>query len=61
MTKDSNYFYLRLCKNVKSDNIIFREDINRLTDLNRHLQDELNEQRNINIELANDKERLTQD
>jgi hypothetical protein len=31
---------------LKSDNIIFREDINRLTDLNRHLEEELNRQRN---------------
>jgi predicted nucleic acid-binding Zn-ribbon protein len=31
---------------LKSDNIIFREDINRLSDLNRHLEEELSRQRN---------------
>jgi hypothetical protein len=31
---------------LKSDNIIFREDINRLSDVNRHLEEELNRQRN---------------
>ena len=46
---------------LKSDNIIFREDINRLTDLNRHLENELNEQRNRNIELANDNEQILQE
>ena len=46
---------------LKSDNIIFREDINRLTDLNRHLENELIEQRNRNIELANDNEQITQE
>ena len=46
---------------LKSDNIIFREDINRLTDINHHLENELLEQRNRNIELANDNERLTQE
>ena len=46
---------------LKSDNIIFREDINRLTDVNRHLEDELSRQRNRNLELAADNERLTQE
>ena len=46
---------------LKSDNIIFREDINRLTDLNRHLENELIDQRNRNIELANDNEQILQD
>ena len=46
---------------LKSDNIIFREDINRLTDLNRHLENELFEQRNRNIELANDNEQILQE
>ena len=46
---------------LKSDNIIFREDINRLTDLNRHLENELIEQRNRNIELANDNEQILQE
>ena len=31
---------------LKSDNIIFREDINRLSEINRHLEDELTRQRN---------------
>jgi hypothetical protein len=30
---------------LKSDNIIFREDINRLSDMNRHLEEELRKQR----------------
>lgn len=31
---------------LKSDNIIFREDINRLSEINRHLEEELGRQRN---------------
>lgn len=31
---------------LKSDNIIFREDINRLSEVNRHLEEELARQRN---------------
>ena len=46
---------------LKNDNIILREDMNRLVDTNKHLEDELNNQRNRNIELANDNERLTQE
>ena len=46
---------------LKSDNIIFREDINRLTDINHHLENELVEQRNRNIELANENEQLLQE
>ena len=46
---------------LKNDNIILREDMNRLVDTNKHLEDELNIQRNRNIELANDNERLTQE
>ena len=46
---------------LKSDNIIFREDINRLTDINHHLENELIEQRNRNIELANENEQLMQE
>ena len=30
---------------LKSDNIIFREDINRLADLNRHYEEEIRKQR----------------
>lgn len=30
---------------LKSDNIIFREDINRLSDINRHLEEEIRRQR----------------
>lgn len=41
---------------LKSDSIIFREDINRLTDINNHLENELIEQKNRNIELANENE-----
>ncbi len=46
---------------LRNDNIILREDMNRLVDTNKHLEDELNIQRNRNIELANDNERLTQE
>ena len=46
---------------LRNDNIILREDMNRLVDTNKHLEDELNNQRNRNIELANDNERLTQE
>jgi hypothetical protein len=46
---------------MKSDNIIFREDINRLTDINNHLENELIEQRNRNIELANQNEQISQE
>ena len=46
---------------MKSDNIIFREDINRLTDINNHLENELIEQRNRNIELANENEQISQE
>jgi hypothetical protein len=46
---------------LKSDNIIYREDINRLTDINRHLEDELAKQRARNLELAADNERALQD
>ena len=46
---------------IKSDNIIFREDINRLTDINHHLENELIEQRNRNIELANENEQISQE
>ena len=46
---------------LKSDNIIFREDINRLTDINRHLEEELNLQRSRNLELAAENERIVQE
>ena len=46
---------------LKNDNIILREDMNRLVDTNKHLENELNIQRNRNIEIANDNERLTQE
>ncbi len=41
---------------LKSDSIIFREDINRITDINNNLENELIKQRNRNIELANENE-----
>ena len=41
-----------------NDNIILREDINRLSDLNQHLENELKNQRSKNYELANQNERL---
>lgn len=46
---------------LKSDNIIFREDINRLSDINRHLEDEISRQRNRNLELAAENEHLAQE
>ena len=46
---------------LKSDNIIFREDINRLTDINKHLEDELSQQRNRNLEIAAENERIVQE
>ena len=46
---------------LKSDNIIYREDINRLIDINNHLENELIEQRNRNIELANENEQISQE
>ena len=43
---------------LNNDNIIFREDINKLTDLNKELERELNEERNRNYELANENDKL---
>ena len=44
-----------------SDNIIFREDINRLTDINRHLEIDLANQRQRNYELANENDKLNKE
>lgn len=41
-----------------SDNIIFREDINRLADINHHLEMELHTQRQRNYELAAENDKL---
>jgi len=46
---------------LKSDNIIFREDINRLSEINRHMEEELARQRGRNLELAAENEKLTQE
>ncbi|MCQ2817138.1 MAG: hypothetical protein MJ252_07725 [archaeon] len=46
---------------LKTDNIILREDINRLSELNKHLEEELSVQRSRNLELAAESERLTQE
>ena len=43
---------------LNNDNIIFREDINKLIDLNKQLERELNEERNRNYELANENDKL---
>ena len=43
---------------LNNDNIIFREDINKLTDLNKQLERELNSERNRNYELANENDKL---
>lgn len=59
-----DYEYERLKQEsatLKSDNIIFREDINRLSDINRHLEEELQRQRNRNLDLAAENERLAQE
>lgn len=44
-----------------SDNIIYREDINRLTDINRHLEIDLANQRQRNYELANENDKLNKE
>ncbi len=41
-----------------NDNIILREDINRLSELNQHLENELKNQRSKNYELANQNDKL---
>lgn len=46
---------------LNNDNIIFREDINRLTEYNRHLEDELNLQRNRNFDLAKENDKLNKE
>ena len=46
---------------LNNDNIIFREDINRLTEYNRHLEDELNLQRNRNFDLAKEHDKLNKE
>ena len=45
---------------LKTDNIILKEDINHLTEMNKKLENELNEQRNRNIQLMNENENLNQ-
>ena len=44
-----------------SDNIIFKEDINRLKDINIHLENELNDQRNRNYDLANENDKINRE
>ena len=46
---------------LKRESIIFSEDINRLTDINNHLENELIEQRNRSIDLANENEQISQE
>ena len=46
---------------LNNDNIIFREDINRITEYNRHLEDELNLQRNRNFDLAKENDKLNKE
>ena len=41
-----------------NDNIILREDINRLSELNQHLENELKNQRSKNYEFANQNDKL---
>ena len=47
--------------NLLSDNIIFKEDINRLNDINIHLENELNNQRNRNYDLANENDKINRE
>ena len=64
LNNNSNWEISKLLQenqNLKSDNIIFREDINRLTELNQRLEDDLIRQRNRNLELANDIEMFFQE
>ena len=61
---NSNYEINRLIQEnqtVKSDNIIFKEDINRLSELNKRLEDDLIRQRHRNLEIANDLEIIYQE
>ena len=46
---------------LSNDNIIYKEDLNRLTELNRHLEDELNIQRNRNFDLAKEHDKLNKE
>ena len=45
---------------LKTDNIILKEDINHLTEINTKLENELKEQRNRNLQLMNENEDLNQ-
>lgn len=44
-----------------SDNIIYREDINRLTDIIRHMENDLAAQRQRNYDLASENDRLNRE
>ena len=46
---------------MKGDNLMFQEDINRLSEINKHLEEQIKEERNRNLELAKDNERLLQE
>lgn len=47
--------------NLLSSNIIIREDLNRLSDINKHLEIELHNQRQRNYELAADNDKLSKE
>ena len=46
---------------MKGDNLMYQEDIKRLSEMNKHLEDQIKEERNRNLELANNNENLLQE
>ena len=46
---------------LNNDNIIFREDINKLIEMNKNLEKDLSEERNHNYELAKENDKLNND
>ena len=53
-----NLNYKTTQNSILSDNIIYKEDIYRLNDMNRHLEESLNDQRTRNYDLVSDNEQL---
>ena len=56
---DNSNFHKRQ-NSIISDNIIFREDINQLNDINRYLEDSIHNQRIRNFDLVSENEQLNQ-
>ena len=46
---------------MKGDNLMYQEDIKRLSEMNKHLEEQIKEERNRNLELANNNENLVQE